>query len=222
MTAEQQKDLNQRKAVRKRRSNEARKVKLANAGKGAMIGGVGTVAVSSMAAEVFAGLHSPANIILIPLVVPSGIVGGIYGWIKGPRKKLIPIAANDDQIRRIYLQMNQDRESQLVPINLEVNPYRPPETEPEPREEKKTFLRPFINKARRVAILGTLLSAPSITAATVSAEYLDEKPISVSGFAKHLVDWSSRLSPLGYVVAFLAEFAGRKPTKKEEETKPLQ
>jgi uncharacterized protein YneF (UPF0154 family) len=108
-TTQQQKNLDQREAVRKRRARRELTEKLHNAGTGALIGGTGTVVASSMTAQAIAGMQWPENLILIPLVIPGGIIGGVYGWIKGPRKKLRPIPANDDQLRAMYLQMNQSQ-----------------------------------------------------------------------------------------------------------------
>jgi hypothetical protein len=77
-------------------------------------------------------------------------------------------------------------------------------------------LEALIKRAGSAAILGTLLSAPSIAIAASNAEYHDKKPISISGVVEHVVDWTTKLAQLGCGLTFLAEFSGRREIKKKE------
>jgi hypothetical protein len=91
-------------------------------------------------------------------------------------------------------------------IDPKLNPYQAPN--PEPRKTKKPFLKPLIEKTKRAALMGTMLSMPNVTVAATSAECQDGKPTTISNFAEHFIDWTVKIAPLGYGVAFMTVFAG--------------
>ena len=58
--------------------------------------------------------------------------------------------------------------------------------------------------------MGTILSAPVVTIAAVNEECQDNVPASFSSFVGHMIDWTSRIGPLGYGVAYMTSFLNKK------------
>lgn len=97
---------------------------------------------------------------------------------------------------------------------IQINPYLAPEP---PNQERKPILKPLIKQVKRAAKVGTLLSAGSIAMSAPIAEYNDGKPISVSGFTQHVIDWTKKLAPIGYLSGSMLVFSDEtKPTDPKE------